>query len=290
MYAGSRYSYRSGIPKQFYHLKDHEFEEWEIPPWELLIYKNQQLGQGNFGEVYKARWRGTPVVAKVAHDPFSEKQKMLLIREFEALTKIHHPHIVQLLGYVKNPFVIVMECLTNGNLKDYIKHNNCTITQKKQMCVDILRALAYLHMRNPFYIIHRDIKMTNILVNSIGKIKLGDFGLSTLLRKKQNSVELSQQMLETQSNTDDLTADVGTKRYMAPEMQSGHYSYKIDIWSAGILFGEIFGESIPTQIEAIIKNKMVVPNSKERIDCNVLIDEFESIEDAVKSRSCLCFL
>lgn len=286
MYSGSTYSYRSGIPKQFYHLKDHEFEEWEIPPWELLIYKDQQLGEGNFGKVYKARWRGTPVVAKVAHDPFSEKQKMLLIREFEALTKIHHPHIVQLLGYIKEPFVIVMEFLVNGNLKEYLRHNECNEYQKKQMCIDILRALAYLHMRKPHYIIHRDIKMTNILINTNGKIKLGDFGLSTLLQKKIKSLELSQTAFD--DNDDDLTTDVGTERYMAPEMKTGHYSYKIDIWSAGILFKEIYGHTIPRQILEIIEKYMLV-ESKKRIDCDRLIDSFEFIENP-KSPSCLCFL
>ena len=41
-------SLRSGIPKDYYHLKDHVFQDWEIPPWELFIYKDKILGKGSF--------------------------------------------------------------------------------------------------------------------------------------------------------------------------------------------------------------------------------------------------
>lgn len=300
MYAGSTYSYRSGIPKQFYHLKNHEFDDWEIPPWELLIYKNEELGHGSFGKVYKASWRGTPVVAKVANDPFSEKQKNLLIREFQAMTKLHHPNIIQLLGYVKEPFIIVMDYIVNGDLESYLNKNYLTLTQKKNICIEILRALSYLHNRKPQHVIHRDIKMSNILLNSYGKVKLADFGLSTLLLKKERSIE---ELYNIENEEDsDLTNDVGTKRYMAPEMKSGHYTHKVDIWSTAILFIEIFEQQkynpnnpiyfVPKEIKQIIFNFMLLIDYKKRVECEKLITMFENInfETEKKSPKCLCFL
>jgi serine/threonine protein kinase len=286
MYAESSYSYKSGIPKQFYHLKNHDFDDWEIPPWELLIHKSKPLGKGNFGIVYPAVWRGTNVIAKVAYDPFSEKQKMLLIREFEAMTKIHHPNIVQLLGYVKDPFVIVMEYLEKDNLKTYLNQNNLTDKQKLIICVDILRALAYLHKRKPQYIIHRDIKLTNILVSCSGKIKLGDFGLSRLMYQEERSIE---QLLEMDVPSNDLTGDVGTLRYMAPEMKSGKYNFKVDIWSAGILFKEIFETFTNSEIKNIIDTKMIV-DSKYRLNAEELIVIFESINFSPKNNVFCCLL
>ena len=63
-------SLHSGIPKQFYHLKDKNFDDWEIPPWELYIFQDTLLGEGSFSKVYLAKWRETFVVAKVIDSNF----------------------------------------------------------------------------------------------------------------------------------------------------------------------------------------------------------------------------
>ena len=49
-------SLHSGIPKQFYGLKNKNFGDWEIPPWELYIFENRVLGEGAFSKVYLAKW------------------------------------------------------------------------------------------------------------------------------------------------------------------------------------------------------------------------------------------
>ena len=71
-------SLRSGIPKDYYHLKDHVFQDWEIPPWELFIYKDKILGKGSFSTVYLAKWRETFVVAKVIDEEFCKNKKYVL--------------------------------------------------------------------------------------------------------------------------------------------------------------------------------------------------------------------
>ena len=68
MFSDKDYSYYDGIPKNFIILKDKKFEEWEIPPWNLLIYSDKLLGEGEFGKVYLADWNGTQVVAKIINE------------------------------------------------------------------------------------------------------------------------------------------------------------------------------------------------------------------------------
>ena len=87
-------SLHDGIPKQYYALKDKVFNDWEIPPWELTIYKKQLLGEGSFSKVYLAKWRKTMVVAKVVDPEIIKHQKKLVLRELDNLTKLHHPNIV----------------------------------------------------------------------------------------------------------------------------------------------------------------------------------------------------
>ena len=115
-------SLHSGIPKQFYGLKNKNFGDWEIPPWELYIFENRVLGEGTFSKVYLAKWRETFVVAKVINRDFVDFKKYLIEREIDIMTKLHHPNIVQFLGYIDDPFILIMEYIPNGNLKERIPH------------------------------------------------------------------------------------------------------------------------------------------------------------------------
>lgn len=267
MFSNVNESYRSGIPKRYYHLKNKNFSEWEIPPWELRVNTDQMVGKGSFGTVYKGTWRETPVIAKVAHKEIGDIQKALCIREFETLTKVHHPNVVQLLGYVSEPFIIVMEYLPNGNLEK----QKLSRSQKIDVCVDILRALTYLHNRKPEKIIHRDIKPSNVVLSRSGRAKLVDFGLSRI-------AELT---VPSQTN-EELTGSVGTLRYMAPEAKlKKHYSHMIDIWSAGVLMKELLPH------EGIIDRYMLQEDPDKRMEASELVKLFYRLKN--QSFSCSTF-
>ena len=139
------------------------------------------IGSGAFGEVRLVTWRKTPAAAKVAHSTMPTAQKNLFLRELELMVRCRHPNIVQFLGYVDSPFVIVMEYLPNGDLRQYWRSKKLSVGHKTQICIDVLRALAYLHNRKPSSIIHRDIKPTNVLMTKSGVAKLTDFGLGRLM-------------------------------------------------------------------------------------------------------------
>tara|TARA_B100001094_G_C18158283_1_gene787763 strand:- start:59 stop:1018 length:960 start_codon:yes stop_codon:yes gene_type:complete len=318
MYDTDSNSYKNGIPKQYYYLKDYDFKEWEIPPWDVHIDKSKCIGEGAFGKAFVAKWRGTPIVAKVANQSLSEDDKLQLIQEFEQMTKLHHPNVVQLLGYIRNPFVILIEYFPNGNLEMYLKKNKLDIQKKIEISIDILRAIAYMHNRKPQYLIHRDIKKTNILVNSHGKIKISDFGLSRMIYNRNQS-NLSENQSDYINLNSDLTVNVGTYRYMAPEiLLSNNYTEKIDIWSCGIVLYELFENTkfiipdltsyktslqndtfepmfniTPQNIQFIIKQYMLQSKPHNRASAKTLIINFENelpCQTVNKSStSCCCF-
>lgn len=287
MFSNVNYSYHSGIPKKYYHLKDRVFSEWEIPPWEIHIEVNNKLGEGQFGSVHLANWRKTPVAIKLVHQHLPEDKKHLFLREFDALTKMHHPNIVQFLGYLESPFSVIMEYITHCDLYSYINSRSVSVSDKLSISLDILRGINYMHSRKPQYVIHRDIKPSNILVSNSGRAKITDFGLCRLLDKQPSVLDLTK--MDSSIVDDDMTSNVGTTRYMAPELFDPliQYNYKVDIWSCGAVFFELFEQSkfvrntaflyTPRQISHPIISHMLCVKPSDRKTADSLIDIFLSI-------------
>ena len=110
------------------------------------------------------------------------------MREIDIMSKLHHPNIVQFLGYIDDPFTIILEYIPYGHLTANIKKLNKK--QKLSIMRDILKGLAYIHNRRPNNLIHRDIKPTNILLTNSKVAKIADFGLSKFYNlNKINSFE-----------------------------------------------------------------------------------------------------
>lgn len=215
------------IPTKFAYLEYKIFEDWEIAPWELFIFEDRLLGQGAFSKVYLAKWRETFVVAKVIDPEFAKLKKTLVLREIAIMSKLHHPNIVQFLGFIDDPFILVIEYISNGTISS--NNRNFNKNQKLSIMKDILRGLAYLHNRRPLSLIHRDIKPSNILITASKMAKIADFGLSKFYN------------MQVDIDSSNNNSFVGTRRYMAPEIFNGlnSYNHKVDIYSAGILFYEL---------------------------------------------------
>lgn len=271
-------SLHDGVPKQFFDIRNKTFNDWEIPPWELEIYRKNLLGRGSFSEVYLSKWRATYVVSKIIKDEIIEIKKELVLREIETLTKLHHPNIVQVLGYIDEPFIIVTEYIPKGNLLTNLKLLNRS--NKIKIMRDILKGLAYFHNRKPEDLIHRDMKLSNILLTNDNSAKIADFGLSkfTNINKSYSNTELN--LLENNN----LTTFVGTEPYIAPEIPCSNYTNKIDIYSTGILLYELFETKLhnkskeikwfwcPKKIKYMIINYMLTTNPELRKTAIELID------------------
>ena len=315
-------SLHSGIPKKYYHLKNKNFNDWEIAPWELFIFKDRLLGEGSFAKVYLAKWRETFVVAKIFNSDNISFDKKLILREIDIMTHLHHPNIVQFLGYIDEPFIIIMEYIPNKNLKDNINilSKNCKIS----IMYDILRGLAYLHNRKPYSLVHRDIKPSNIILTNSKVAKIADFGLSKFhnylsssndnindlsnnnnndLSNNNNNNDLSNNNNNNNNNSNndlfnnynlkqevnykiqEFTKNVGTDRYMAPELKNSSifYDNKIDIYSCGILFYELFENKkyypdkklnwfwTPKYIKRIIEKYMISHDNNDRLSALEII-------------------
>jgi serine/threonine protein kinase len=210
------------------HLENKIFDDWEIAPYELFIFEDKLLGEGASSKVYLAKWRETFVVAKVIDPEFAKIKKSFVLREIAIMSKLHHPNIVQFLGFIDDPFIIVLEYIVNGTISSNMRNFNKK--QKLSIMKDILRGLAYLHNRRPLSLVHRDIKPSNILITSSKSAKIADFGLS----KFYNASDYN-------DSSTNVCSCVGSRRYMAPEIynRAGPYNHKVDIYSAGIVFYEL---------------------------------------------------
>ncbi|KAK4430030.1 Integrin-linked protein kinase [Sesamum alatum] len=211
---------------------------WEIDPVELDFSNSTLIGKGSFGEILKAHWRGTPVAIKRILPNRSDDR--LVIQDFRhevhLLVKLRHPNIVYFLGAVteKKPLMLITEYLRGGDLHQYLVEkgalNPSTATN---FALDIARGMAYLH-NEPNVIIHRDLKPRNVLLvnSSADHIKVGDFGLSKLMRE-QHSHDVYK-----------MTGEAGSYRYMAPEVfKHQKYDKKVDVFSfAMILYEMLEGE------------------------------------------------
>ena len=278
-------SLRGGVPKQFYEFRNKKFLDWEIPPWELLIYKKKCLGSGSFADVYLAKWRETIVVAKIFNNYTLENKKFLIEREIDIMTKMHHPNITQILGFCEEPFILVMEYIPKGDLLVNLK--KLTRKEKFKIMINCLQAIAYIHNRQPESLIHRDIKLSNILVTNSKVAKITDFGLSklssNLTTNYSNNNLTNLETYNTKLLSEDNTRSVGTTRYSAPEIYSNNYDNKVDIYSLGIVFYELFEKKrynsdigfkwfyTKKPIRDIIQNDMVISDPNKRLSALSLL-------------------
>lgn len=171
--------------------------DWEIDPSKLKM--EDQIGEGEFGVVYKASWLGTTVAVKVVKNA-GQLALADFRTELNVLQKVHHTHAVLFLGAVtkSQPFMIVTEFMSGGSLTDLFKGGKCPkLWRAVELALDMARGLAYLHNRQPHAVIHRDLKPANLMLGGhkmynsyhkqlnqqeMGVLKLADFGLSKSLR------------------------------------------------------------------------------------------------------------
>ncbi|XP_075154350.1 mitogen-activated protein kinase kinase 1 isoform X2 [Haematobia irritans] len=189
------------------------------------LEKLGELGSGNGGVVMKVRHIPTQLIMarKLIHLEVKPAIKKQIIRELKVLHECNFPHIVGFYGafYSDGEISICMEYMDGGSL-DLILKRAGRIPESilGKITLAVLKGLSYL--REKHAIMHRDVKPSNILVNSSGEIKICDFGVSG-------------QLIDSMANS-----FVGTRSYMSPErLQGTHYSVQSDIWSLGLSLVEM---------------------------------------------------
>ena len=221
------------------------------------LLKDQILGIGSFGAVYKAKCGGLICAAKIIHptlvDPyivltqhiphhglpqhFHRRPSRRFEAECEFLSIMRHPNIVQFLGFCHDRAtelpVILME-LMDDSLTNFVGECVQPVPFHVQvdLCYDITLALSYLHSND---IIHRDLSGNNVLLVGNYRAKVTDFGMARLHDQRRQ--------LTGQS----LTMCPGTDVYMPPEAveSSPHYNEKIDCFSFGVIVLQMLTRQFP---------------------------------------------
>lgn len=183
-----------------------------------------------FGAVFKCSDNETNLLVAVkifklttfhlTNDLGKERQKQL--KEAKIIQKLDHPNVISILHLVNEPDEICLVFpLMVRSIEDEIKSTDYQYNQQrtKEVISMILSGLAHMHHNN---IMHRDLKLANILVDGNSIIKIADFGLATEFVSGRS-----------------LTAECGTEQYMAPEMflRRG-YTESVDIWVSVLIVME----------------------------------------------------
>ncbi|KAH6828229.1 hypothetical protein C2S53_014344 [Perilla frutescens var. hirtella] len=192
--------------------------------------EENKLGQGGFGDVYKATLKNGNMVAVKKLNISYNRAKADFESEVRLISNVHHRNLVRLLGCCSkgSELLLVYEYMSNGSLDRFLygdKRGSLTWKQRFDIIFGTARGLAYLHEQYHVTIIHRDVKPSNILLDNDFGAKIADFGLARLLPENQSHVS---------------TKFAGTLGYTSPEYAiHGHLSEKVDTYSLGVVILEI---------------------------------------------------
>ncbi|XP_059447629.1 L-type lectin-domain containing receptor kinase IX.1-like [Corylus avellana] len=202
----------------------------------------EKLGQGGFGGVYKGFLRESNSFVAVKRVSKGSKQGMKeYASEVKIISRLRHRNLVQLIGWCheRGELLLVYEFMPNGSLDSHLFTEKILLIWaiRYKVAQGLASALLYLHEEWEQCVVHRDIKSSNIMLDSNFNTKLGDFGLARLVDHVKGS---------------QTTVLAGTMGYMAPEcVTTGKASKESDVYSFGIVALEIACGRKPIKINAL---------------------------------------
>uniref|UniRef100_A0A7N0T8N4 non-specific serine/threonine protein kinase n=1 Tax=Kalanchoe fedtschenkoi TaxID=63787 RepID=A0A7N0T8N4_KALFE len=191
------------------------------------------IGYGGFGATYRAEISPGVVVAikRLSVGRFQGVQQFHA--EIKTLARLRHPNLVTLIGYhtSETEMFLIYNYLPGGNLERFIQERSTRVVDWRvlyKIALDVARALVYLHDQCVPRVLHRDVKPSNILLDSHFNAYLSDFGLARLLGT---------------SETHATTGVAGTFGYVAPEYaMTCRVSDKADVYSYGVVLLELLSD------------------------------------------------
>ncbi|RLM75655.1 hypothetical protein C2845_PM15G00500 [Panicum miliaceum] len=214
------------------------------------FHESMKLGKGGFGSVFRCRLPATAtrkdqameVAVKKFTGDVKERRYEDFLAEVSIINRLRHKNIVPLVGwsYNKGDPLLIYEYMTNGSLDQHIFIRECGIGDHQQLqqegastgqwhsrysiVRDIATGLHYVHHEHEPLVLHRDIKASNIMLDSNFHARLGDFGIACTVAAGRSSV----------------TGIAGTWGYIAPEYAMSYKATRqTDIYAFGVLIVEV---------------------------------------------------
>ncbi|RCI04027.1 Cyclin-dependent kinase 10 [Rhizopus stolonifer] len=236
--------------------------------------KLNRVGEGTYGVVYRvkdSRTKQIVALKKIRMERETDGMPVSSLREISILKRMKHQNIVNVTDVAVGPrlesiFLVMEYCEQDlGSLLDMVT-TPYTASEIKCLMLQLLRGLEYCHSHS---IIHRDLKMSNLLLTSTGLLKIADFGLARTLSLPGKP----------------MTPNVVTLWYRAPEVLFGdtNYTTAVDLWSAGCIMGELMqhkpllpGNTEQAQLDLIVKllgapNETIWPGFNKLPSAKVLV-------------------
>ncbi|KAL8151183.1 hypothetical protein V2J09_020991 [Rumex salicifolius] len=189
----------------------------------------EEIGRGGSSVVYKGLLADGRTVA-VKRLENAEQCKEEFLAEMSTIGRIKHMNLMETLGYcVEGKHrILVFEFMEKGSLTENLSSKSLDWKKRYKIALGTARGLAYLHEECLEWVLHCDVKPQNVLLDSNFEPKVGDFGLSKLLKRSRSDQD------------SDFSRIRGTRGYMAPEWVSNAViTSKVDVYSYGVVALEI---------------------------------------------------
>ena len=239
----------------------------------------KMIGKGSFGKVYLGKHilTGQPVAIKSIDKQHmkDEYSRRKIFQEVLILKTCNHKNVIKLLEVFENKkyLFIVQEYASEGDLLSHVKqHGRLSESEAKGLVLQIVQGVRYCHQHN---ILHRDIKLENILLDKGQVVKICDFGVSRFIKSGQF-----------------INEQCGTPAYIAPEivLDKGYEGCYADLWSLGVLIYATVtgmvpftGDDIDELHNSVLSGKYSFPNflseeAKDFISRFLKLDPYSRID------------
>lgn len=185
------------------------------------------------------------------------------MQEVIILKRIKHKNVVRLFEYFETDkhLLFVIELCAGGDLLNYVRRRR-RLKEDVAKCLfkQIIESLAYIHKKN---ILHRDIKLDNILLDSEGQVKICDFGVGKIVKKGEK-----------------MTEQCGTPAYIAPEIlrDQGYYGFAVDIWSAGVVLYAMLYGTVPFKASNMSELQKIIMKAKYSLREDISVEARELLK------------
>lgn len=285
--AGAAYYFRR---KQYEEVKEDWEKEYGPQRYSYkTLYKatkgfkdKQLLGSGGFGKVYKGTLPNTNeeiAVKKVSHE--TDQGMKEFVAEIVSMGRLRHRNLVRLLGYCRRrkELLLVYDYMPKGSLDRFLfNHENPSLnwSQRFQIIRGVASAILYLHEEWEQVVLHRDIKASNVLLDSNLIGRLGDFGLARLYDHDSDP---------------QTTRLVGTLGYLDPELtRTGKATKAADVFAFGAFLLEVacgrkpIDTSVPPEdiflvdlVSRCWKRGVILDASDPRLHGNYVVEQMENV-------------